>query len=155
VNFFQLVSSQPAHVLWLLSGLLFLGVTMLVGEPSIAALGFAALITAVVALTVPSLLKQILIWGLLSISLAIVMRGMVPNQSKELEPPSAAAVSQPIPAGGVGEVTYEGSFWSARCQVSDVAIASGETVHIVGRQGNTLIVMPSTFVDSNIVDRTV
>jgi membrane protein implicated in regulation of membrane protease activity len=156
VNFLQLFSSQPAHILWVLSGLMFLILCIPIGEPGIAALGFAAILTAIVSLTVPDFTVQLLIWGVLAISLALIMRGMMPNQSRELDPPAEAKVSESIPPGGLGEVAYEGSLWRARCQVSDIEIGVGQIVHVIDRQGNTLIVLPSTFLeDSQIVDRAV
>jgi len=146
---------QPAHILWLLGGLLGLGLSLFVGEPGIAALGFAAILTAIVALSVPELAMQLLIWGILAVALALIMQGLVPLPTRELAPPSEADVSQTIPAGGEGEVSYEGSFWRARSQVSDLEIAAGQRVYVVDRQGNTLIVLPATFPERNIVDRTV
>lgn len=147
MNLSDIIQSQPAYVLWLVTGLAFLGIAMLVFEPTIVAFGFAALITGVAAISVREFSLQLLIWGVLSVSLAIVLRGFVPRQSKDLGPVTQASVSQPIPPGGVGEVTYEGSFWTARCQISDVAIAVGQIVQVVGRQGNTLIVLPNDVYD--------
>lgn len=122
---------------------------MLVGEPTLSALGIGAFITAIASLTVKDPGIQWLIWGILSVALAVVFRGLVPKESKDLAPSTEAEVSKAIPSGGLGEVTYEGSYWSARCQISDVAIAVGQTVHVIGRQGNTLIVLPTTFPDTD------
>lgn len=155
MNLFQLFSDQPAHILWLLSGLVFLGMGMLVGEPTVAALGFAAFITAIAALSVPELATQLLIWGVLSVSLAVLMRGMVPRESRQLRHATEAEVVDIIPRNGFGHVIYEGSLWKARCQFSDVAIVVGHKVHVVGRDGNTLIVVPGNFTDHDIYDRTV
>ncbi len=144
----QIISSQSMHLIWLLVGLSGLGLGMFIGEPSIIALAIAALITAIVAVSIPSVTIQVLLWGVLAISLAIVMRGLEPRQSKDLAPPSTAIVSELIPAGDAGHVHYGGSIWKARCQVSDVTIAVGESVFVVGRQSNTLIVLPATFPES-------
>lgn len=141
----QLVLDQPAHVLWFLGGVLFLLTGATVGEPSISALGLAAIITAIAALTVVALSQQIFIWGLLSIALAVLMRGMVPRVSKGLRRSTYAEVSELIPQGGVGHVAYEGSLWRARCQDDEVAIAIGQRVLVVGREGTTLIVIPEHF----------
>jgi membrane protein implicated in regulation of membrane protease activity len=140
----QQFSSQP-HILWLTIGLIGLTLGMLVGEPSIISLAIAALITAVVALSVESVALQVLVWGVLALCLAFVLRGLEPRESKELLPPDNAEVYEAIPPGGVGYVSYNGSTWRARCQVSDVAIAPGTSVFVVGRQGNTLIVLPAPF----------
>jgi membrane protein implicated in regulation of membrane protease activity len=151
VDLTELIAEQP-YTLWLLLGFLFLILGMVVGEPVVASLGIAALITAMAALTVTSLPTQVVIWGILSIALAIVLRGMVPKQAKDLSPNTAAIVSETIPKGNTGLVSYDGALWKARCQISDVTISPGETVEVVGRQGLTLIVLPTTFPDSDLED---
>ncbi len=153
MNWQDLTSAQSSQTLWLIGGMMFLMMGMLVGEPSIAAIGLAAIITAIAALNVPSLSVQLLVWSLLSISMAVVMRGMVPRESADLQLNTEAHVSDSIPLGGVGEVAYQGSLWTARCQISDVAIATGQSVYVVGRHGNTLIVLPTNFADEGLTDR--
>lgn len=155
MNLLQLLSNQPAHLIWLLGGLLCLGLSLIVPEPSVAAFGFAAIVTAIAALTIPSVATQLLIWGTLAISLAVIMRGMVPQESKDLLPSAEAEVSIMIPGGGVGHVAYEGTTWKARCQISDVSIPVGQRVQVVGRQENTLIVLPVPLSEGNFSDRTV
>lgn len=140
---FQQLSGQP-HLVWLAVGLVGLTLGMLVGEPSIISLAIAALITSVIALTVPSVAVQVLLWGILSICLALVLRGLEPRESQELMPLPEAKVYEAIPPGGEGYVHYSGSNWRARCQMSDVAIDVGASVLVVSRQGNTLIVLPSS-----------
>jgi membrane protein implicated in regulation of membrane protease activity len=135
------------HIYWLIGGLIFLGLGLVVGEPVAAALGIAAVITAIAALSVPSVLMQLVIWGILSIALAVVLRGMVPKQSKDLRHSIEATVSEMIPKGGLGIVTYEGALWRARCQISDISVTPKQVVHVIGRQGNTLIILPTTFDD--------
>lgn len=147
----EFIAEQP-YTLWLLLGFLFLFLGMVVGEPVVASLGIAALITAMAALTVASLPTQVVIWGILSIALAIVLRGMVPKQAKDLSPNTVAIVSETIPKGNIGLVSYDGALWKARCQISDITISPGETVEVVGRQGLTLIVLPTTFPDSDLED---
>ena len=143
----QLMSSLPPYVVWLLVGFLSLLVGMVVGEPVAASLGLAALITAIAALSVPSVPAQVVLWGILSIALAIVLKGMVPQASKDLQPSDQATVTEPILPGASGLVSYEGVLWKARCQISDVSIAPGQIVHVIGRQGLTLIVLPTTFME--------
>jgi membrane protein implicated in regulation of membrane protease activity len=142
----QFLSDQRAYA-WLLAGLIFLGTSMIVGEPVVASLGIAALITAIAAITVKSLVIELVLWGVLAICLIIVLRGLVPKQAIDLSPDAEATVSEVIPHGGIGLVKYEGSLWKARCQISDVAIPPGEVVQVVARQGLTLIVMPTRFLD--------
>jgi membrane protein implicated in regulation of membrane protease activity len=151
VNLTELMTDQP-YALWLALGFLFLLLGTLVGEPVVASLGIAALITAMAALTVPSVTTQIVIWGVLSIALAVVLRGMVPKQAKDLLPSTHAMVTETIPSGGSGLVSYNGALWKARCQISDITLAPGEAVQVVSRQGLTLIVLPTTFPESEIRD---
>ena len=146
VDLVQFLSEQRAYA-WLLAGLLFLGSSMVAGEPVIASLGIAAVITAIAAITVKSLTVELVLWGILSVCLIIVLRGMVPKQSLDLSPDSEATVSEVITKGGIGLVMYEGSLWRARCQISDIAITPGEVVQVVARQGLTLIVMPTRFLE--------
>jgi membrane protein implicated in regulation of membrane protease activity len=143
VDIMQVISGNQPYV-WLLVGIVFLGLGMVVGEPVVASLGIAGLITAIAAITVKSLLYEMIIWGVLSICLIIVLRGLVPKHSA-LSPEAEATVSEIIPKGGVGLVTYEGSLWKARCQISDITITPGQIVQVVARQGLTLIVMPTNF----------
>ena len=142
------LANQPSHNLWLIGGLMGLLIGMIIGEPSIAAIGLAAIITAIAAISIQQLTLQLIIWGVLSVALTVLMRGMVPKESADLRPVSNAEVVREIPQGYAGEVAYEGSLWKARCQVSDITISEGEQVHVVGRQGNTLIVIPTRFPDS-------
>ncbi|WAL58368.1 NfeD family protein [Thermocoleostomius sinensis] len=149
MNLTELMTDQP-YAVWLVLGFLFLVLGTLVGEPIVASLGIAALITAMAALTVTSVTTQIVIWGVLSIALAVVLRGMVPKQAKDLAPSTHAVVSETIPKGGTGLVSYDGALWKARCQISDATLLPGEAVQVVSRQGLTLIVMPTTFPDSEL-----
>ncbi len=148
----QALALSNIHILWLVGGFVFLGLGVVIGEPVAAALGLAAIITAIAALSVPSILMQLLIWGVLSIALSVVLRGMVPKKSKDLRGNIDAIVSETIPKGGLGVVSYEGAIWKARCQISDITVTPGQTVQVVGRQGNTLLVMPTTFADDEPTD---
>jgi membrane protein implicated in regulation of membrane protease activity len=143
----QALALSNIHILWLIGGFVFLALGLMIGEPVAAALGIAAIITAIAALTVSSISIQLLIWGVLSIALSVVLRGMVPKKSKDLRSNIEAIVSETIPKGGLGVVSYEGAIWKARCQISDITVTPGQTVHVVGRQGNTLLVMPTTFAE--------
>jgi membrane protein implicated in regulation of membrane protease activity len=137
--------SPPGFSVWIVLGFTFLFMGVAVGEPTAASLGIAALITAIAALSVSSVSLQVVLWGVLSIALTIVLRGMVPAPAREQQSDTEAIVSETIPKGGVGWVSYEGALWKARCQVSDVVVHEGQTVHVIGRHGLTLIVLPLEF----------
>jgi membrane protein implicated in regulation of membrane protease activity len=145
VNLLQLVGplSDPT-IFWLVIGIALLAVSYFVPGPSLAATGFAGIITGLAARIVPFFAAQIILWGLLSVVLSVLFRGIFSSrkQSKALQPATEGRVVLEIPAGGVGRVAYEGTRWRARCQLPDVAIAPNETVRVVGRKRITLIVLP-------------
>ena len=141
------LSSPSGFTVWMIVGFVFLLLGVSVGEPTAASLGIAAIITAIASLSVASTSIQVVLWGVLAIALTVVLRGMVPTPSRDEQPDTEAIVSEPIPKGGVGWVSYEGALWKARCQISDVEIAHRQTVQVVGRQGLTLIVLPIDFPD--------
>lgn len=151
MNLLQLAaanSSTPSSfTIWMIAGFVFLLLGVSVGEPTAASLGVAAIITAIASLSVASTSIQVVLWGILAIALTVVLRGMVPMPSRDGQPDTEAVVSEAIPRGGVGWVSYEGALWKARCQVSDVEIGRSQTVQVVGRHGLTLIVLPIDFPD--------
>jgi len=142
MNFPNFLTLTVGPLAWLIGSCLLLGFSMLVPEPTTAALGLAGLMTALVSLTIVSLPSQLLVWGVLSAAFTLIMRGLLPQESKALQAARTARVCQPIAPGRTGRVHYQGAIWHARCPVNDVAIAQDAQVAVVERQGNTLIVMP-------------
>ena len=138
----NLLSLTLGPLPWLVWGLGLLGLSLVIPEPTVVSLGCAALVTAVVALTLTGMAQQLLVWAILSGAFILIFRGLVPRYAPTLAPARYARVRETIPPGGVGRVFYEGGIWQARCHISDRAIAPEETVQVVNRQGNTLIVTP-------------
>ena len=54
-----------------------------------------------------------------------------------------------IPAGSTGRVLYEGNSWRAKCADETRDIAPSEAVFVVGKKGNTLIVLPLGMLDKD------
>ncbi|ASC70626.1 hypothetical protein XM38_015660 [Halomicronema hongdechloris C2206] len=52
-----------------------------------------------------------------------------------------AVVTETIRPGRPGHVKYQATWWKARCP-GNVTVESGARVHVLGRQGLTLIVAP-------------
>ena len=127
---------------WLILGLGLLGISLMAPNPISVSLGCAGLVTALLALSIPALAKQLLVWAILSVAFTLILRGLVPQNSRALAPNRYARVVEVIPPGGLGRVSYDGGSWQARSQISDGAIAPEATVTVVSRQGNTLIVTP-------------
>ncbi|NEQ43085.1 MAG: NfeD family protein [Leptolyngbya sp. SIOISBB] len=142
MNFPDLLSSTVGATPWLIGSCLLLALSMLIPDPATTALGLAGLVTAIVALKIASLPIQLLIWGVLAATFTLMMRALLPQESKELEAAHTARVCEAIAPGELGRVHYEGALWHARCQISDVEIAPNTQVAVIDREGNTLIVMP-------------
>lgn len=142
MNFAELLTLTVGPTPWLIGSCVLLGLSLMVPEPTTAALGLAGLVTAIATLRISALPSQLLMWGVLSATLTLIMRAMLPQESQELAAARTARVQDAIAPGQLGRVYYEGALWHARCQISDVAIAPDTRVAVVDRQGNTLIVLP-------------
>lgn len=141
-NFIQFLADQNPSLMWLLVSLGLLSISLFAHHPLLLAMGGAGVGTSVISLRMPALSQQLLVWGLLSIAIALLLRNFVPQQSPALNHELTAQVAASILPQEVGKVLYEGVLWNARCQISDVYLAEGDTVSVVARQGNTLIVTP-------------
>jgi membrane protein implicated in regulation of membrane protease activity len=107
-------------------------------------MGVSALLVSLVALAIPSWIgAQILIWMFCSCGLIILgyhinkkRTSRKIQESTEAEALTAMMPTQP------GRVLYEGASWRAKCAEGVESIAANEQLHVVSREGTTLIVMP-------------
>ncbi|MDY6781863.1 MAG: NfeD family protein [Cyanobacteriota bacterium] len=115
-------------------------------------MGLGALLVAGVCLLVPGLpfTLQVALWLVFSVILvALSRRYLSPKRPTTIAgEDSQGETLTEIPPGKTGRVLYEGNSWRARCDLEDRAIGKGETVYIVGREGNTLIIMPHNILHS-------
>ncbi|WP_250564902.1 NfeD family protein [Adonisia turfae] len=111
-----------------------------------SALGVSAIAMGVLVMLLPIAFSwQVALWMVLSMLLFWALRRFSPRrQPPALMDSTEARTITSIPAGQSGRVIYEGNSWPACCSDQDVAIATNQTVIVVGRQGNTLIVMPES-----------
>ncbi|MDV3353417.1 NfeD family protein [Leptothoe sp. ISB3NOV94-8A] len=111
-----------------------------------SALGVSAIAVGVLVMLLPIAFSwQVALWMVLSMLLFWALRRFSPRrQPPALMDSTEARTITSIPAGQSGRVIYEGNSWPACCSDQDVAIATNQTVIVVGRQGNTLIVMPES-----------
>lgn len=108
-----------------------------------ATLGISALLVAVVALVVPSLTIQIGLWLVFSVLTLIGLRYLVPKRTPyTLADATEAKTLTAIAPGETGRVLYEGNSWQARCEDLGTAIGVNQPVIVVGRRGNTLLIIP-------------
>jgi membrane-bound ClpP family serine protease len=58
-----------------------------------------------------------------------------------IKPEYTAIVTQTIEPGKSGQIKFQGSWWTSRCE-QNIKLKHGEIVQVVGRQGLTLYVVP-------------
>lgn len=111
-------------------------------------LGVSAFLVAMVALVVPSLTIQVVLWVLLSIIFILLLRRFAPQQTPYLlQSSTEARTLTPILPGETGRVLYEGNSWQARCEDDSATIAENQRVMVTQRRGNTLYVMPEKLLE--------
>lgn len=139
--------------LWLIAGSLLCLMELIFPTAFVAfMMGISAIITALIALILPSLGLQIIIWLTVATLLIVLSRRWVTSfQARKQsfgDDPEGQTLT-PILPGHSGRVLYEGNSWRARCADEQLAIAAQEKVYIVSRQGNTLMVVPLNYLNSN------
>ncbi len=136
--------------LWAIAGLVLCGVEMLVPTAFVAfAMGLAALVTALVALVIPSLGLQAVAWLLTATLLVLGFNRWGRRRSRRSLPLDAVngKTLTAILPGQPGRVLYEGCSWAARCD-EGVTIGPEEAIYVVGREGTTLVVVPAEIAES-------
>jgi membrane protein implicated in regulation of membrane protease activity len=107
-------------------------------------MGLAALLVGLLSLVVPSFGVQVALWMLIAtLLLFLVRRWFTPKRRPANNLLSEAHVGETLTEilpGQAGRVLCEGNSWRACSETG--AIASGQKVAIVRREGNTLIVRP-------------
>ncbi|WP_228055376.1 NfeD family protein [Lusitaniella coriacea] len=113
-------------------------------------MGIGALLVAGVSLFVPSFPLQVTLWLLFSTILIILSRRVFTpkRRTSNLGEDREGETLTEIQPGQAGRVLYEGSSWRAKCGDEEQFLVSGEPVYIIGREGNTLIVMPKNLLQS-------
>jgi membrane protein implicated in regulation of membrane protease activity len=137
-----------APILWLIAGLILCVMELVLPTAFVElTMGISAVMVAVVAWFVPSLMVQVALWLLLSVGLAFLLRRLLPKRTRpSIEDAKHAKTLTEIPPGQTGRVIYEGNSWQARCEDEQLAIAPNQRVYVVGRSGTTLIVLPESLI---------
>lgn len=131
--------------LWSIAGIVLCLIELIVPTAFTAVcMGVSALLVALVALVFPSWFGfQVAIWMLLSSGL--VALGYRVNKKRTYRKIQASTEAEALTAmmpNQLGRVLYEGTSWQARCAEGVESIAVHEQLHVVDREGTTLIVMP-------------
>ena len=111
-----------------------------------SALGVSAVMVGLLVMVLPITFNwQVALWMVLSMMMFWALRRFSPRQQPPaLMDATEARTITSIPPGNSGRVMYEGNSWPACCSDQEMAIATNQTVIVIGRQGNTLIVMPES-----------
>jgi membrane protein implicated in regulation of membrane protease activity len=131
--------------LWLIIGTTLCLIELVVPTAFTAfCLGLSALLVSMVALLVPSWLGvQIAIWMLLSCGLiALGYRINKKRTSRKIQASTEAEALTAMMPNQTGRVLYEGASWQAKCADGVESIEPHDRLHVVDREGTTLIVMP-------------
>jgi membrane protein implicated in regulation of membrane protease activity len=142
--------SFSVAVLWFIAGIALCALEVVFPTAFVEfTMGIGAIAVGLLLLAFPSLSFgfQAAIWAVISISLTVLARRFIPQgKAYQIEDAVEAKTITAIPARETGRVLYEGNSWAAQCGDEELAIAPNQTVYVVGRKGNTLIVMPENSV---------
>ncbi|MEO0352331.1 MAG: NfeD family protein [Cyanobacteria bacterium P01_A01_bin.15] len=134
-------------IFWILLGVALCVMELMIPTAFLeSALGVSAFLVGILVLVLPVAFSwQVAMWMVLSLLMFWALRRFAPRrQPPALMDATEARTITAIPPGSSGRVIYEGNSWPACCSDQEVAIATNQTVIVVGRQGNTLIVMPES-----------
>ncbi|NET37511.1 MAG: NfeD family protein [Cyanothece sp. SIO1E1] len=137
-------------IFWLVIGVVLCLMELFVPTAFVeSTLGISALIVALFSLVVPQFNLQVLLWMVLSGIFIVLLRRFVPrNKIPTIADATEAQTLTEILPGQTGRVLYEGNSWRAQCEDEKLAIAPNQQVYVVGRKGNTLLVLPESLIRS-------
>ncbi|WP_204105682.1 MULTISPECIES: NfeD family protein [Spirulina sp. CCY15215] len=139
-----------ATFLWLIAGVILCLMELLFPTAFVEfMMGIAAFIVALISLILPHSGLQIALWMIFSTLLVLLSRRIFTPKRKSatIEGKTEGETLTEIPAGETGRILYEGNSWRGKCSEESLAIAPKQKVYIVGREGNTLIVLPKSLLE--------
>ncbi|MGL5081454.1 MAG: NfeD family protein [Microcoleaceae cyanobacterium] len=138
-------------IFWLIAGVLLCLLELFVPTAFVEfMMGLSAFVVAGISLILPSPHVQVALWLVLSVGSVVAMRRFMPHRSvRMIEDAKEAETLTEIIPGQAGRVLCEGISWRARLDEGmGQAIAPHQPVIIVGREGNTLIIVPEKLLGS-------
>lgn len=85
---------------------------------------------------------QIMYWMGMSLAFVIWIRPIfIQRKPFHIQDATEAIALTEILPGAIGRVLYEGCSWQARCEPSSSSITPHQTVYVLRREGNTLIIV--------------
>jgi membrane protein implicated in regulation of membrane protease activity len=137
-------------LIWLLAGVILCSVEFVLPTAFVAlTMGVSAIAVSIFSLVIPNLTLQVVLWLIGSILAMLLSRKFLtsPKGSNLLKDSQEAETLTEIPPGESGRVLYEGNSWRAIAGDENIEISPKQKVYIIGRKGNTLIVLPTKFGD--------
>ncbi len=111
--------------------------------PTAMFLGLGALVMSLLALVLPPWIGlQATLWIVCTIAIAGLSQRLLPKRSAIDFSHAEAQALTAISPSQVGRVLYEGASWRAKCGDGVSSIAPDQPLHVVGREGTTLLVVP-------------
>lgn len=137
-------------ILWLLAGAILCLLEFSVPTAFVEfMMGLSAFVVAGISLFLPAVNLQVMLWMILSVAFVILSRRFTPRRSvSSIEDAQEGETITEILPGQTGRVLCDGISWRARCEGCDRPLAAHQRVIVVGREGNTLIVMPEYLLNS-------
>lgn len=149
---------MTSEIAWLILGLIFVLLELVTQLTISAAVGIAGITVSLLIMIggdapflLPigsnitfrsNLLAQVIIWCVLSVLLSYLLPLFMPQQPTKIA--KIAKVIEPIHGCSYeGRVLYQGTQWNAVCVVESSEIPVDAKVRVVGRYGNTLVVVPA------------
>lgn len=135
-------------LLWLGLGVLFCLMELFLPTAFVElAMGLASFAVALLSLVIPQYPIQIFLWMVFALVFLFSLKRFVPKKNSYLlaEATEAQTLTS-IEPGKMGRVLFEGNSWQARCE-GEFLIPANSKALVVGRQGNTLLVLPEDFQD--------
>ncbi len=131
-------------LLWLIVGASLCLVELVVPTALAAVfLGLGAMVMSILALILPPWIGlQVALWLACTVSIAWLGQRFLPKRSAIDFIHSEAQALTAISPSKVGRVLYEGSSWRAKCGDGVSLMAPDQQLHVIGREGTTLLVVP-------------
>lgn len=143
----ELLAMHPS-LLWLVVGASLCLMELIL--PTAMFLGLGALVMSLLALVLPPWVGlQVALWLACTVAIAWLSKRFLPKHSAidfaHAEAQSLTAISP----SQVGRVLYEGASWRAKCGDGVSTIAPDQQLHVIGREGTTLLVVPMYMLEEN------
>jgi membrane protein implicated in regulation of membrane protease activity len=138
------MTTMPSSILWLIFGISLCLVEFIFPTAFVAVfLGLAACSMALLAVLLPlPIALQVFLWVMLSAGFAWISQHFLSKRSAINFSYTEAQSITAIAPGQIGRVLYEGASWRAKSGDDTSHISPNQPLHVIDRDGTTLLVVP-------------